>query len=82
MLSASSFVYRLSVQINLQPVFKMSPPPPNACVQIGTSLAYTPDVQRYRHGVLLFCTRLFDRAEGENERCLLSRRAADVEVIL
>jgi len=39
----------MSMQINLQHVFKMSASRTRAC--IGTSLAYTSDVQRDRHGV-------------------------------
>ena len=49
--------------------------------------AYTSDVQGDRRGVRRsFKTRLriiiFCRSAGENKRCLLSRRAADAEVIL
>jgi len=74
----------MSMQINLQHVFKMSASRMHAC--IGTSLAYTYDVQRDRYGVRRsFKTRLhrvvFCRAGGENELCLLPRRAADAEVI-
>ena len=74
----------MSMQINLQHVFKMSASRTRAC--IGTTLAYISDVQRDRHGVRRsFKTRLhgvvFCRAGGENKQCLLSRRAADVEVI-
>ena len=47
----------MSMQINLQHVFKMSASRTRAC--IGTSLAYTSDVQRDRHGVRRsFRTRL------------------------
>jgi len=47
----------MSMQINLQHVFKMSASRTRAC--IGTSLAYTSDVQRDRHGVRRsFKTRL------------------------
>jgi len=80
----------MSMQINLQYVFKMSASRTHAC--IGTSLAYTRptfSLQRDRHGVRRsFKTRLhrvvvFSRAGGENKRfyyrdVLLS---ADVEVI-
>ena len=53
---------------------------------IGTSLAYTSDIQRDRHGVRLsFKTRLhrvvFYRAGGESKQCVLPRRAADAQVI-
>jgi len=80
----------MSMQINLQYVFKMSASRTHAC--IGTSLAYTRptfSLQRDRHSVRRsFKTRLhrvvvFSRAGGENKRfyyrdVLLS---ADVEVI-
>ena len=74
----------MSMQINLQHVFKMSASRTRAC--IGTTLAYISDVQRDRHGVRRsFKIRLhrvvFCRAGGENKLCLLPRRAADVEVI-
>jgi len=74
----------MSMQINLHHVFIMSASRTRAC--IGTSLAYTSDVQRDRYGVCRsFKTRLhrvvFCRAGGENKRCLLTRRAADAEVI-
>ena len=39
----------MSMHINLQHVFKMPPSRTRAC--IGTSLAYTSDVQRDRNGV-------------------------------
>ena len=53
---------------------------------IGTTLAYTSDIQWDRHGVRRsFKTRLhrvvFCRAGGENKRRLLARRAAHAEVI-
>ena len=41
----------MSMQINLQHVFKMSASRTHAC--IGQSLAYMSDVQWHRHGVLL-----------------------------
>jgi len=75
----------MSMQINLQHVFKMSASRTHA--SIGTSLAYTSDVQRDRHGVRRsFKTRLhrvvfFCITGGENKRCLLPQRAADAEVI-
>jgi len=40
---------RMSTHINLQHVFKM--PASRTRARIETSLAYTSDVQRYRHGV-------------------------------
>jgi len=47
----------MSMKINLQNVFKMSAS--RTCACIGTSLAYTSDVQRDRHGVRRsFRTRL------------------------
>jgi len=74
----------MSMQINLQYVFKMLASRTHAC--IGTSLAYTSDVQRDRYGVRRsFKTWLhrvvFCRAGGENKRCLLPGRAADSEGI-
>jgi len=65
-------------------MFKISAFRMRAC--IGTSLAYTSDIQRDRHGVRRsFKTRLhrlvFCRVGGDNKRCLLLRRAADAEFI-
>jgi len=72
------------MQIDLQHVFKMSASRTRACT--GTSLEYTSDVQRDRHGVCrsfkIWLHRvIICRAGGENKRCLLTRRAADIEVI-
>jgi len=75
---------RMSMQINLQHVFKMSASRMHTC--IGTSLAYTFDVHKDRHGVRWsFKTRLhrvvFCRASVQNKLCLLPQRAANAEVI-
>ena len=75
----------MSMQINLQHVFKMSA---SERMHASERLLRTcrPDVQQDRHGLRWsFKTRLhrvvFCRAGGENKRCLLSRRAADAEII-
>ena len=65
---------RMSMQINLQHVFKM--PTSRTRAFIGTSFAYTSDVQRERHDLCRsFKTRLqrvvFCRAWSENKQCLL-----------
>jgi len=75
------------MQINLQHLFKMSAAPAlrmHAC--IGTSLAYTSDVHRDRHGVRRsFKTRLhrivFVKPGVKINGAYYPRRAADAQVI-
>ena len=76
----------MSMQINLQHVFKMSA---SERMHASERLLRTcrPDVQQDRHGLRWsFKTRLhrvgfFCRPGGKNKQCLLPRRAADAEVI-
>ena len=67
----------MSMQINLQHVFKMSA---SERMHASERLLRTcrPDVQRDHQNS---AAQLFCRPGGENKRCLLSRRAADAEII-
>jgi len=74
----------MSMHINLQYVFKMSASRTHAALErlLRTRLTFSEAVMVSVGGSKLGCTELFFyRAMGENKWCLLSRHAADAEVI-